>query len=819
MSFTRDLRHALRSMTKNRGFTAVAVTVLALGIGANTALFSVLDRVLLDPLPYAQPEELLQIGRQLPAGQSNAVTISQYLYWREHNGCFSDMALYEGRGGGLNLVPGELAAGDRPERVASLGVSPSFFRVLGVPPQVGRDFTEADGEPGAAKVAMISDGLWRRRFAADPAIVGRPIRLSGEEHTVVGVMANGFDFINHADVWTPLHLEFNPQGGAAVYYTLARLHPDRSVDAARSEMAAIAESLRAEHPQLLRDGVSIFVRPYLDQLVGNVRPALLMLLGAVGLVLLIACANVANLLLARARGRRREIAVRASLGASRMQLLRQLLVESLVLALTGGALGLLLARAGMGVLVRWTPSGLPRLDGIEIDVLVIGFTFAVTLLTGILFGLIPAWHGSKADLQAALKSAQGTGGQRSRGRGALVVAEVALALVLLVGALLLVQSFLKVTALDPGYDYEQILTFKMSPTPERQGETASLTTSQVTRFTERAVERLLQNPGIEAAATVSMLPLEHGLMYIFDVEGREPADAATRQGRGQWRQISADYFHTMGIPLLRGRTFDSHDSLDAPTVVVVNEALAEQYFPDENPIGRRLLTGPPGSDTPPDLIVGVVGDVSELALDRPPTPTVFTADTQASDGTTGFLADLFPTAWVVRTSGNPASYGPLVRREILALNPEQPISDLRTMADLMAGNLAARRFSTLLLGLFAALALALAVVGIYGVMSYTVAQRTHEIGIRQALGADAGATLRLILHQGLRLAGYGIVLGLLAALGLSRLIQAMLFDTAPTSLSAFATAALAILVAAVFACLIPARRATRVDPLVALRAD
>ena len=467
----------------------------------------------------------------------------------------------------------------------------------------------------------------------------------------------------------------------------------------------------------------------------------------------------------------------------------------------------------MGLLVRVQPSSLPRLDAVEGDGPVIAFTFAVAVLTGVLFGLVPALQAARVDLQEALKDGSaGAGARRGWARSALVVSETALALVLVIGAALLLASFAKVTALDPGYDYRQVLTMKMSP-----GGSDELTTARLTGFVDQVVERLEARPGIEAAATISTLPLEHGLMTFFDVEGRARPDATEREGRAQWRLISADYFRVMGIPLLAGRGLTEHDDADSPPVIVINEALARQYFPGENPVGRALVTGREDADEPPDRIIGVVGDVRELALDRPPTPTVYAAAAQAPDETTAFLANLFPVSWVIRTAGDPLSHGQVVRDEILAVDPEQPVSDLRSLEELMSGSIASRQFSTLLLAIFAALALVLAVVGIYGVMSYAVAQRTREIGIRQALGATGSAALRLILGQGVKLALIGVAVGVLAALGLSRWLASMLYETAPTSPVIFAATSAALLAAAAAACLVPAMRATRVDPIVALR--
>jgi predicted permease len=807
-----DLRYALRTMARNPGFTIVALVILMLGIGANSALFSVVHSVLLDPLPYPDSERLMQIGRELPMGRSSAVSATQFLFWEEHNRSFETMATYDGQGGGTNLVEG-----DRPEFLPALRVSSRFFEVLGAPPQIGRDFAPEDGVEGAAKVAIISDGLWRRRFGGDPLVLGRVLRLSGVNHTVIGVAARGFQFNTHGDIWTPLTLVFDSQDRGAVFYVVARLKPEATLQSAQVDMTAVAERLRAELPDTMGDREKVFVRPHLEQVVGSVRPALLILSGAVGLVLLIACANVANLLLARATGRKREIALRATLGAGRWRIVRQLMTECLALSLAGGSLGFLLSRWGISALIRSGPGNLPRAAAIEVDGTVFLFTLVVAVVSVVLFGLFPALQATKVDLHEALKegsSRAGVGLRGGRARGALVVSEIALALVLLVGATLLIDSFLRVTRLNPGYDYDRVLTMKMS-----FGGMGDLTSAKFTNLTRDFIERLEASPGIERAATISTLPLEHGLMNLFNVQGRPAPDGGREPGRAQWRIISNDYFQVMGIPLRRGRTFTDLDTQGSERVTIINDALARRYFADEDPIGRALVSPDPSSDDPPTRIVGVVGDVRELALDRPATPTMFVPAAQEADEVTAFIANILPTGWVVRTAGDPLTYGPVVQREMLGVNRELPVSNIRSMEQVMGTSIATRQFNTLLLALFAGLALLLAVAGIYGVMSYSVAQRTHEIGVRMALGAARGATLRMIFGQGMRLAAIGVVVGILGAFALTRLMLSLLFEISATDPLVFLLVTAVLFAAAAVACVVPALRATRVDPLIAMRSE
>jgi predicted permease len=803
-----DLRYALRTLSSNPAFAMIALLVLALGIGASTAIFSVVNAVLIQPLAYPDSDRLAQVGRQLPLGFSSALSPAQFLFYRDHNESFTGMATYDGRGGGMNLTGGET-----PERLPSRRVSTGFFDVLQVQPHLGRGFLPEDGAQGAEKVAVITHGLWQRRFGGDPEIIGRPIRLSGENFTVVGIVKHSFHPAIAADVWTPLILD--PNDRSAVFYIVARMKPGVTFQSAQADMDGVIEEFRRERPDFALPSEAPVVRPFFNQIVGDISSVLMILLGAVGAVLLIACANVANLLLARATTRYREIAVRTALGASRARVIRQLLTESGLLALMGGLLGLVIAHLAIRIMLWLKPSNLPRLDEVAIDTWVLGFAIMVTVATGILFGLFPAFQASKLDLQEAMKEG-GTrlsaGGRRGMIRSGLMVAEVTLALVPLIIASLLIHSFLKLTELDPGFDYRNVLTMKMSPSGVE-----GLTTEKATIFRRQAIERIEALPGIEAAATISTLPLEHGLMQFFDVAGRPPPDPNERTGRAQWRLISPDYFRAMGIPLLRGRAFNDQDTPDSPPVFIINNALAQQYFRGEDPVGQGLATGAPNSESPPIEIVGVVGDIKEIALHLDPTPTLYSPATQADDGLTSFLGKILPTCWLVRTSGNPFQYSAAIQQEILAVDSDQPVSSVRTMEQVMSESVAQRQFNTLLLTLFAGLAVLLAAIGIYGVMSYSVAQRIHEIGIRIAIGAGRAETFRLILLQGLKLALIGVIAGLGIAYFATRLVSAMLFEVSATDPLIFGLMALLLIVVAAFACYVPASRAMRVDPIVALR--
>jgi len=806
LSILQDVRYALRSMIRNPGFTIVALVVIAVGIGANSALFSVVNSVILRPLPYGEPDRLAQVGREFPIGRSDANTMTQYCYWRDHAGAFDGLATYEGRGGGLNLV-----SGGEPEHVPSLRVSTNFFDVLRVVPQRGRTFVAEDGHEGSEKVAILSDEIWRRRFGADPSVVGSVIRFRGEHRTVVGVMARGFDFINHADVWTPLATD--PEDRASVYYIVGRLRDKVSFEAAQLELNRVTDAFRQDYPDVMAEGETTYLRPYLEQVIGNVRPALRILFYAVGIVLLIACANVASLLMARATGRQRELALRSAVGAGRGRIVRQLLTESAVLGVVGGALGLTAAHWGLSVLVSLRPSELPRLDAVHVDGRVLGFALLVTLVTVIFFGLPPAIRASRIDLNTTLK--EGTSGavgtRRGRARSALVVGEVALAMILLVGAALLVKSFLRLTGLDPGFDPDKTLTMKMS-----FGGREDLTSDDFVRFAREVKEQLETLPGLQAAGTISTLPLEHGLTSAFRLPG-DAVDSTSAPVSAQWRIVTPGYFRAMGVPLLRGRDFDARDIADSEPVLIINQELARRAFGEEDPVGKMLVSG--GGAGNGVRIVGMVGDIREQALDRLPPPTMFVPASQMPDNVIRLVANLFPTCWVIRTEGNPVSHADAIRRTILTVDSEQPVASVRSMGQVMAESIAGRRFNTLLLVVFAAQALLLAVMGIYGVMSYSVAQRTRETGIRMAIGATRESTLRLILWQGAKLTLLGVALGTAGAILLTRLLQSLLYDVRATDPFMLLLAAAIVSVASVAACVAPALRATRVDPMVALREE
>lgn len=803
---SQDIRFALRTMSRSPGFTIVALIVIALGIGVTAALFSVVNSVILRPLPYGEPERLAQIGREFPVGRSDANTMTQYVYWRDHAEAFEGIATYEGRGGGLNLI-----TGGEPEHVPSLRVSTNFFDVLKVPPQIGRGFVPEDAVDGAEKVVILGDALWRRRFGADPGIVGTTIRFGGEHRTVVGVMARGFDFINHAEVWTPLATD--PENRASVYYIVGRLRGGVSLAAARLDLDRMTERFRAEFPDVMAEAETTYVQPYLEQVVGDVRPALRILFYAVAVVLLIACANVANLLMARATGRGRELALRSAIGAGRARIVRQLVTESAVLGVGGALLGLAAAHWGMSLLIRLRPRELPRLDAVHVDGRVLGFTLVVTLVTVVLFGVPPALRASRIDLSGALKEGAGgaVGTRGGRARSALVVMEVALAMVLLVGAALLVKSFVRLTALDPGFDTERTLTMKVS-----FGGKQDLTRDGFVRFAREVKDELESRPGLEAAGTISTLPLEHGLMGAFR-RPDEAADAGVAPAMAQWRVVTPGYFRAIGIPMVRGRDFDFRDAADSEPVLIVNQELARRAFGEEDPVGRILISGNgPGAEV---RVVGMVGDVRESALDRAPPPMMFVPASQVPDAAIRFLANLFPTCWVVRTEGDPAAHTDEIRRAILSVDPEQPVASVHPMAEILSASIGGRRFNTLLLAIFAGQALLLAVMGVYGVMAYSVAQRTRETGVRMAIGATRGATLARILGQGAKLTLFGVALGTVGAIGLTRLLRTLLYDVRATDPAMLALAAVIVSVASMGACVLPALRATNIDPLVALREE
>jgi putative ABC transport system permease protein len=806
VTLLKDVRYGVRMLLRNPGFTVVAVIALALGIGANAAIFSVVNGVLLRPLPYPEPERLMMIlETKLPQFPEFSVAPGNFLDWKKQNTVFERLVAFKGTS--LNLI----GAGD-PERLRSLKVTEGFFAMLGAQPQMGRDFLLEEDQPGRNNVVIMSHGLWQRRFGGDPKILNQAITLSGQTYTVIGVMPSTFRFGGggqELELWTPMAFttqDAQNHGGHSLT-AIGQLRPGITLDQARAEMSTIAGRLAVQYPEA-NQGWDVKLMPLLEFSVRTIKPALVLLLVAVTFVLLIACANVANLLLARAAGRQKEIATRTALGASRWRIVRQLLTESMLLSLTGGAVGLLLAKWGTDLLLTLAPRGLPRVNNVSLDGRVLAFTVAITLLTGIIFGLVPALQASKSNLNETMKDA-GRGstesGRRKLIRSTLVVLEVASALVLLVGAGLLIKSFWQLQKVDPGFNPDNALAVSVTLPNAKYPEA-----NQQAAFFQELIASVGALPGVQAAGAGHVIPMSgEDYLLAFEIDGRPPLQPGTTQSTNFYA-VSADYFKAMGIPLRRGRVFTAADTKDSPHVAVINEMMARKIFPDEDPIGKRITFD--DRDKNPDWyeIVGIVGDVKQYGLDRPATMQTYEPYTQQT---------LPYMTLVARTAGDPASLGPVIRNEILKLDKEQPATSVKTLNEFFSTSIAQQRFSVVLLGVFAAVALVLAAVGIYGVLSYAVTQRTHEIGIRMALGAGRRDVFRLVVGGGMLLTLVGIGGGLVAAFALTRLIASLLFGVTATDSVTFITVSAVVLAVALLACYIPARRATKVDPLVALRTD
>jgi putative ABC transport system permease protein len=798
-----DVRYGIRLLFKHRGVSLVAVAALALGIGANTAIFSVVNALILRPLPYPNAERLAFLHEWSKQIDNMSVAYPNFLDWRAQNTSFDYLAA-------SNFQAYNMTGEGEPERLVGANVSADLFRVLGVQPALGRAFTAEDDRPGAERVAVIGHSLWQQRFGGDPGLIGRALTLNGQSYTVVGVLPQGMrpypQFgAQKTQLWTPIGLladNYSNRENHPGIYVAGLLKPGATVEQAQADMAAIARRLSEQYPNSNRN-LEVRVQSLHERVVGDTRTPLFVLLGAVGFVLLIACANVANLLLARAAARAREIAVRAALGAGRVRLIRQLLAESVVLALAGGILGVLLAYWGITLLLAAAPANVPRLEEVRIDTTVLGFTALLALLTGVFFGLVPALQASTPDLHDTLKdSIRGTTGGRSRLRHILVVTEVSLALVLLIGAGLLIRSFWHLSNASPGFSADNVLTVQLV-LPASQYPDASAQRG----FYNRLMPRLASLPGVTGADMIVPLPLGGGGWQTgFWIEGR-PAPDLGEYPSTDIARVSPSYFRTMGIPLLRGRAFTEQDHENAPLVAIVDERLAKDYFPGEDPVGKRLQFGPLNSPVFVE-IVGVVGHVKNYGVE---------ADSRVETYFPYLQSPVPPITLMLRTSGDPLSIASGVRNEVLAVDANLPVFNIRTMASLVNDSVASRRLTAILLTVFAAVALVLAAVGIYGVMSYAVAQRTHEIGIRMALGAPQGSVLRLVVRQGMTLAGIGLAIGLAAAFGVTRWMETMLYNVSATDPGIYAGIAALIALIALAASYVPARRAARVDPLVALR--
>ncbi len=803
-----DLRYGLRSLVKAPGFTIVTLLTLALGIGANTAIFSVVNAVLLRALPFRNPEQLVVVREKFGDGEQGSVSGPNFLDWKRRNHSFAGTTAWRG----INLA---LVGAGEPEEVRGAVVDADFFRVLGIGPILGRGFLPGEDQ-GQATVVVLGETLWRTRFGADPDIVGRAITLSGQPYTVIGVAPPTVAYPGSIQAWLPLGYG---QGRSSMrdshsYDVVARLKPGTTVDQATADLSGVARALEREFPQS-NTGRGVLVVPLTDDTVGSVRTALLLLTGAVALVLLIACANVANLFLARAATRQRELAVRAALGAGRWRLTRQVLVEAITLSVAGGLLGLLLAAWAIDLLLALQPRGIPRLGEVAIDPTVMAFTLLVSLGVGIGFGLVPALSMSRQDPAEAFRGeGRGTssGHRRTRFRSALVVAQVSLALVLLVGAALLIVSVRELSSVVLGFRPDGAMTLELS-IPAAKYATADAQRGYI----DRLIARLDALPGVRDAGGVFFLPLGNGFTSgDVAVEGR-PAPAPGQEQYAGYRIVSGNFLGALGITLRRGRLLTPDDRGGAPLVTVVNEALARKFFPGQNPIGQRITFGTPDS-AEWRQIVGVVADVRQSRLTEPPGPELYVPANQLSPDLWGVFMTI-PLSFVVRSDVPAATLGPAIKAAVHEVDPEQPISRLREAGELLQDATARQRFNMSLLTLFGVLALMLAAVGVYGVMAYGVTQRTRELGIRLALGARASSVQAMVLRQGLGLTLAGLGLGLLGALALSRLLTTLLYGVSPTDPRVLGAAVLVLASVSAVACLIPAIRATRVDPIDALRSE
>ena len=814
MTLWQDIRHGLRLWVKRPGFTAVVVCTLALGIGANTAIFSVVNALLLRPLPFREPERLVMVWETMPGNDERWVAPGNFLDWREEARSFERLEGYFDTR--FNLT----GAGEA-ERVDGVVVSGGLFQLLGAQAVAGRTLT-ADDDRAASRLAVISQGLWQRRFSGSREAIGRSINIDGEPTEIVGVMPAGFNFPERAQVWVLGHagvplssslVKAFPNASATtsrdihIFNVVGRLRAGVSTEQAQGELSTIARRLELEHPETNK-GLGTSVVSLQRQLVGDVRPALLVLLGAVSFVLLIACANVANLLLARATRREREMAVRVALGASRLRLIRQLLTESLLLAFAGGALGLLVALWGVDLFVALSPGDIPRLAEVSADRGVLLYALLVSVVTGVAFGLFPALHATRLDLNGALKEggrSGGEGGRRSRVRGALVVAEVALAQMLLVGAGLLITSFMRLSAVDPGFAPASVLTARVALSDDRYAEPGARA-----RYYDATLERLRALPGVEEAGAVSNLPLSGGgFNRGIRLEGRPPA-GPDENITADYQIASPGYFRALGITLLRGRQLAETDDERAPRVAIVNETLARRYFPGEEVLGKRIAFGDASREESWRTVVGVVADVRHKELGAEAFPGAYIPYRQDREKWNR-------VSFAVRASGDPRALAASLRREIASVDADQPVTNVETMEEVVAASVKRPRFITSLLAALALVAIALAAVGVYGVMSYTVTQRTHEIGVRMALGARPADILRMVVRGGMTLAGLGVATGLVSAFLLTRYLSGLLYGVSAADPLTFAAVSTLLVVVALLACYLPARRATKVDPMVALR--
>jgi putative ABC transport system permease protein len=811
-TFRMNLRQSLRTLAKSPGFTLVAVLTLALGIGANTAIFSVVNAVLLQPLSYPNPDRLVEVVWTTDDGIADAASIPKFNVWHEQTQVFDSVAAYDFAGPGINLT-----GGDRPEQVKGIHVSADYFRVFGAPMATGRTFTAQEDRPGGPAVVVISNALWRSRFGRDPNVLNRTIDLAGEPYVIVGVLGPTFTSDPKSDLWLPLKPDPNSIDQGHYLRATARLKPGVTLEQAKAAMKVAADQFKQKFPKALSGPKDSFsVVPLRDAVIGDVRFGLLLLFGAVALVLLIACVNVANLLLARATIRRREMAIRSAMGASRSRLVWQSLTESVLLSLGGATLGIGLGYLGVRALLSLNPGDIPRIgengDGVSLDWQVLLFTFAVAVLTGILFGLVPALTASRSDITSTLREsgARAGGGMRNnKTRSILVVTEMALALILLIGAVLLIRTFGALRGVNPGFDAHNVLTMDMSLAGVRFERAAS-----VDQLEREGRQRLESLPGVASAALTCCLPLEGGYGLPFTIQGQAPKD--TEAG---WISISPHYFDVFRIPINSGRPFTARDNGGGSRVVIVNEEFAKKFFAKGDGLGSLMIIGKdvgPEFDEPPREIVGIVGNVRQ-GLDQPPNPIMYVPMAQVNDGVIALNNRIGAMQWIVRTKVQPFSLSADIQRELREASGGLPVAHIRSMQQVVGESTARNDFNMTLLAIFASVALVLAAIGLYGLMAYSVQQRTQEIGVRMALGANPSQVRRMIVFQGMQLNLIGVILGIVASLALTRLMKSMLFGVTPWDPATIVIVVLLLISVTLLAAYLPARRASRVDPIIALR--
>lgn len=814
--FWKDVKHALHLFVKSPGFTVSAVLALALGIGANTAIFTVVNAVLLKPLGYPDADRIVEIELSGPGGNDAIASIPKFQMYQEQTSIFQEVAAHDFAGPGFNIT------GDRPELVQGLHVTEGYFRLFGAPVILGRTFTKQEDSPNGGRVVMLSYGLWQRKFGGDKNVVGKSLDLGGDPYTIIGVVGKDFRCDPEADLWVPFQFEPNSTNQGHFFQAVGKLRPGVTLAQANAQLKLAYAAYRRKFPDTNPQG-GFVVERLRDSIVGDVRKSLLVLLGAVGMVLLIACANVANLLLVRATGRKREFAIRSALGASRVRIMRQLLTESVLLAMTGGVLGLALGFVGVRALLAVSPAGLPRVGengaAVGIDWRVLGFTLAVSCLTGILFGLIPAITTSRTDLNSSLKESSnrsGTGFRQGKARSLLVVSEVSLALVLLVGAALLIRTFVALHQVNPGFDSHNVLTMEMSLTGDRFSRTAG-----VAQLGRDGRERLNAIPGVEDSAFTCCLPIQGQFGLPFTIVGRPVEKGKDAPGAG-WMNASPDYYKLFKIPVLRGREFNASDTASSPWVVIINEALAKKYFPKQDPVGQQIVIGKdvgPEFEEPARQIIGVVGDTHDGGLGRDPFPLMIVPNSQVTDGMTKLNSGIVPMRWVVRTHGDPRSLATQIEEQLRIASGGFPVSHVRTMDEIVSRSTSRENFNMLLLTIFGGVALVLAAIGIYGLMAYSVEQRTQEMGIRMALGADRGTIRSLVVWHGMRLTLVGVVLGIAAAFGLTRFLASFLFGVKTWDPVVFVAVPVILSAVALLAVWLPAARASKLDPMQALRVE